>query len=73
MMEWISVKEQLPEDYVNVIVLLSVRGIIGISSIQKETVTAADQEMTTIRTWSDHENVQVTHWTPLPDLPKATP
>ncbi len=68
-MKWIKVKEKLPEHGVPVIVLLGVRQVIEISSVQRQTVTTAENDLIKINTWVGVTNCQVTHWMPMPELP----
>ena len=70
-MEWISVRDRLPEDYVQVIVLLGVRQKICISSVGHQNITEADQTINNIKTWVGEANVQVTHWMPCPKIPES--
>jgi len=69
-MKWISVKDRLPESFVKVVARTFV-GDLAISSIQIENVTAANQDTFQITRWEGLINVQVTHWTPLPDPPEG--
>lgn len=61
-MRWISVKEELPENGVEVLALLGVRHKIEISSIQKRNITTAENDIIEINTWFGLQNCQVTHW-----------
>ncbi len=67
---WISVKDRLPELGVHVIALLAVRGKLKISSIQRENITTAENDIIEMNTWCGLINCQVTHWMELPSLPK---
>lgn len=66
MNKWISVKDKLPEMYVEVIVRLHT-GKVARSSVQRRNITSADQQITVILDWFDQSNPQVTHWIPLPE------
>jgi len=69
-MKWTDVKDKLPEDFQPVIVWCGFKNVLHITSIQMQQITTANHEVITIRTWQDLTNQQVTHWIPLPELPK---
>lgn len=63
-MEWISVKERLPEDGEKVLVLTHQveKGLIG--SRYLEGATACKRGFVSVR-----DGFLVTHWMPMPELP----
>ena len=56
--EWISVKDKLPEQYTDVIVLYDF-GRVGVNWTNKE------------NEFIDHPDCKVTHWMPLPTPPES--
>ena len=72
MSEWISVKERLPEDFEQVIVLCEFKKSLHISSIQFQTITTAKHQLIDIRTWEGLINPQVTHWMYLSKPPETS-
>lgn len=77
MAKWTDVQDKLPEDFVDVLVLMFRSSdpqdpTVKVSSIQKRNVTCADHKLIKIRTWDGVDfNGHVTHWTRLPKLPKV--
>ena len=69
-MKWISVREELPRDFKSVIVWEGFKNELHITSIQMQNITTANHKVFSIRTWEGLINQQVTHWMPLPELPK---
>lgn len=55
--EWISIKDRLPEQYTDVIVLYDF-GRVGVNWTNKE------------NEFIEHSDCKVTHWMPLPEPPK---
>ena len=56
--EWISVKDRLPEQYTDVVVLYDF-GRVGVNWTNKE------------NEFIEHPNCKVTHWMPLPEPPES--
>ena len=56
--EWISVKDRLPEQYTDVIVLYDI-GRAGVNWVNNE------------NEFVEHAYCKVTHWMPLPEPPKS--
>lgn len=61
-MNWISVKDRLPEIRTPVLVAYGVRIFIAI-------IQSHNKRFTEISTWEDGFHELITHWMPLPEPP----
>jgi len=71
MMKWISVRDELPELFKQVIVL-SFIGEVTTASIQQRNITQADLSIVTVDEWEKKTKGAITYWTPLPEPPEGT-
>ena len=74
-MEWINIEDRLPEEYENVLIILS--GEIRIGCLMREDPTFEETFQSFIF-WDDPNDdgqgwewYDVTYWMPLPDRPKV--
>lgn len=70
-MEWISVKDKLPPngDELVLVVVHGYRGdIVSMNAVEIGSYTSKDGWI--LKTFPELENMQVTHWMPLPEPPK---
>lgn len=68
-MEWINVKDRLPDDMENVLVFTE--GCIDVGHLTKGRFGLARWETDSLDEWGDREILKdVTHWMPLPEPPK---
>lgn len=70
-MEWISVKDRLPEKYISVLIT----DVNGITADDREPEKAhLDKDgkwyWVNIFKYSEYKEIEVTHWMPLPEPPK---
>ena len=65
MKKWISVRDRLPENGIQVLVLLHTKEI-RLTSVQYQNITCADHEIIQIRTWHNIPNEQAEYWTTAP-------
>lgn len=71
---WISVENYLPRYYQQVVVKLFGKSKLEVDSVRERKITDARGKTMTVVMWQENQTpgaLYVTHWTPIPLLPKG--
>ncbi len=67
-MEWISVKDRLPEQLISCLVFIENQNFIAHGTLERDFTWTACYTGDEIKEWDNNKGV--THWMPLPEPPK---